>query len=290
MPTLPLVAVIGPAEPEMFRAFVDHYRSCGVTDILIAFHFTPRAPAERRQAVLDACHDLVGPPAIISQGPFHEYLHGDLRDHLRRRAGTGWQVLADYDEFHFYPAPATELIAAAEDAGSDHVGGVMLDRVTADGALAGWSPALGLDRSYPLGGFLTSRLLGGNPRKVVLAHSSVELILGSHRSPSGSPVNDPLVPVHHFKWRAGVQEDLRTRVDEMTSGGWREVSPATRIEATTLLEHLRGNDGRIDVTDPGLMFQPVSLSELPPGWAVASRDVATRYREFRRWSAPALRA
>jgi hypothetical protein len=284
MPSPPLIAVVGPVEPALFAAFVEHYRRQGVGDILVAFHFTPQAPESRRIAVLDACHALVGPPVLISQGPWHEHIHGDLRDQLRRRAGAGWQVLADIDEFHSYPATVPELIAAAEDRGSRQVGGVLLDRVAAQGVLAGWTAEKGLDAGYPLGGFLTSRLLGGNPRKVVLAHSSLELILGSHYSPAGHPANDPLVPVHHFKWRSGVLDDLRGRVAEHSRGAWTEVTPAIRTEAGAFLEHIRGNGGRIDVNDPRLMFQPVSLRELPAGWAAQSSDVAARYREYRRWS------
>jgi hypothetical protein len=284
MTNLPLIAVIGPVEPALFAAFVEHYRRQGVGDILVAFHFTPQAPESRRSAILDACHELVGAPVLISQGPWHEHIHGDLRDHLRRRCGTGWQVLADIDEFHSYPAPIPELIAAAEDSGSQQVGGVLLDRVAPQGILADWAAEQGLDASYPLGGFMTSRLLGGNPRKVVLAYSALELILGSHYSPAGYPTNDPLVPVHHFKWRSGVLDDLRGRVTEHSRGAWTEVSPAIRTEAGAFLEHIRSNGGHIDVNDPRLMFRPVSLRDLPAGWAAQSRDVAERYRGYRRWS------
>jgi hypothetical protein len=282
---LPLISVVGPVAPKMFAEFVAHYRSQGVGDILIAFHFTEHASRDRQAELLECCDRLVGRPVLVSTGPWHEHIHGDLRDHLRRRAGTGWHVLADVDEFHAYPRPPGELVAEAEDRGSGQVGGVLFDRVSADGALVDWAPEKGLDASYPLGGFLTSRLLGGNPRKVVLAHSSLPLILGSHYSPAGPPDNDPLVPVHHFKWTDAVLPDLRRRVTEHSSGAWWEVTPSIRTEAAALLEHLSNNGGRIDVTDPGLLFRPVSLDHLPDRWAPESRDVAERYREYRRWTA-----
>ncbi|MEU4160907.1 hypothetical protein [Actinoplanes sp. NPDC026670] len=282
---LPLIAVVGPVPPKMFAAFVDHYRSHGVDDVLVAFHFTEHASPDRRAELLECCEQLVGRPVLVSTGPWHEHIHGDLRDHLRRRAGTGWHVLADVDEFHGYPRPPEELVAEAEARGSRQVGGVLFDRVSADGALADWAPEKGLDASYPLGGFLTSRLLGGNPRKVVLAHSSLPLVLGSHYSPDGLPDDDLLVPVHHFKWTERVLPDLRRRVAEHSSGAWWEVTPAIRTEAAALLEHIENHDGRIDVTDPGMSFQPASVEHLPDRWAEESRDVAERYREYRRWSA-----
>ncbi|OIJ93631.1 hypothetical protein [Streptomyces colonosanans] len=59
------------------------------------------------------------------------------------------------------------------------VGGLMLDRVAADGRLAIWRPQSGLDRAFPLGGHLTHRILQGDPRKIVIAHSSVRAIAKS---------------------------------------------------------------------------------------------------------------
>lgn len=85
-------------------------------------------------------------------------------------------------------APIPDVIAAAEAAGSGVVGGVLLDRVRADGRIDGApppstpTPAAALDRAYPLAAFLTHRLLHGDPRKIVLAHCSISLELG-HRSP-----------------------------------------------------------------------------------------------------------
>jgi len=283
MSRLPLIAVIGPVEPHLFKEFIEHYRRVGVSDIFVAFHFIPEVPQHKRSAVLDVCNELVGPPALISQGPWHEDLHASLRDHLRSRAGTGWQILADIDEFHSYTDSPSDLIAAAEAVGSHQIGGILLDRVADDGKLCGWEPSKGLDATYSLGGFLTSRLLGGHPRKIVVAHSSVDLVLGSHRSVSGEPVNEPLVPVHHFKWRAGVLDDLKRRVEEHTRGSWREFTPAIRTEAAELLRHVEKNEGRIDVEDPSFMFQSVSLYEIPDNWSTMSRQVFIDYQQFRKW-------
>lgn len=285
----PLIAVLGPVEPGLLGAFTAHYRALGVIDFRLAFHFTNEAAPAAADAVLAACEELTGPPAIVSRGRWHETLHSELRDRLRAAAaaevGPGWHLLADIDEFQVHPQPLPTQIAAAERDGGLVVGGVLLDRVAADGRLTGWGPAPGpgglmggLDAAYPLGGFLTGRLLRGDPRKVVLAHSRAPLALGSHRSPGHRAGNAPLVAVHHFKWRPPVLEDLRGRVRHHTSGAWREETPAIRTEAARLLAHLDAHGGRIDVTDPRLGWRPVTLTGLPPWWPRAAARVAGEFQ------------
>ncbi|MEU1577608.1 hypothetical protein ABZ519_42020 [Streptomyces collinus] len=125
-------------------------------------------------------------------------------------------MIADVDELHDYPVPLTELIDAAETADSPIVEGLLLNRVSADGSMRPWSPEKGLDQTYPL---------GGNPGKIVAAHSSVRRGLASHRSLDEFPVNRPLVPVHHFKWRAEVLQALKRRGATYTTAAWRETGP-----------------------------------------------------------------
>jgi hypothetical protein len=279
MNSIPLIAVIGPVEPALLTEFVRHYRALGREQFLFAFHFTDQVATDTSDALVETCRAATGAgPAVLSRGPWHEPLHGELRDRLRELAGDGWHEIADIDEFHAHPAPVGAAIAAAEARNSPVIGGLLLDRVAADGSLRSWSPEVGLDVTYPLGGFLTAHMLGGNPRKVVLAHSSVPLTLGSHRSPAFRPVNEPLVPVHHFKWRHGIMDDLRRRVREHSSGTWDEITPAIRSEASRLLNHVEDHEGRIDVSDEHLAFTPVSLDRLPPDWTAATARLLSRLR------------
>lgn len=283
-----LIAVIGPVEPDLLRAFHAHYRALGVAEFRLAFHFTAAADPAAVDALLGVCEELIGPPRIVSRGPWHETLHSRLRDRLRAAAaadtGPGWHLIADSDEFQVHPVPPADQIAAAEADGRRVVGGVLLDRVTTDGRLTGWTPdpaagpVGGLDAAYPLGGFLTHRLLHGDPRKIVLAHSSVPLALGSHRSPGHRYAGAPLVAVHHFKWRPPVTADLRGRVRHHTSGAWREQTPAIRTEAARLLAHLREHGDRIDTAAPALDWRPVTLAQIPPWWPEAAARVAADFR------------
>ncbi|MFD0381381.1 hypothetical protein ACFQ2B_00075 [Streptomyces stramineus] len=170
------------------------------------------------------------------------------------------------------------MIVTAERAGRVVVGGLMLDRVTPDGRLAHWRPETGLDRAFPLGGHLTHRLLHGDPRKIVLVHAGVPVASGNHRAPGHKPDPGALACVHHFKWRAGVLDDLRRRAQNFASGNWAEHTPAVRDEAGRLLDHVEGHHGRIDVADPRLGFRRVTLDQLPAGWAAEARTIVTRWR------------
>lgn len=265
MPIPPLIAVIGPVEPDLLTAFVAHYRAHGVHRFVLAFHFPDHTSDEHRAQLLDTCGALGISPELVNVGPWHEQTNTRLRDELRAVAGPGWHLLADADEFHTYPSGLTDTLHEAASAGTGTVGGLMLDRIAADGQLRQWTPQQGLDHAYPLGGFLTHYLLRGDPRKIVLAHSSVPVASGNHRAPGHRPVNRPPVVVHHFKWRHGVDTYLQQRVTHLADGTWRSNSPAVLRESRRLLDHLARHGGHIAVDSPTLRLRPVTL-DAPPGW------------------------
>ncbi|MGW2697781.1 glycosyltransferase family 2 protein [Streptomyces sp. NPDC001296] len=274
----PLIAVVGPVEPALLTAWVSHYRTLGIERFHLAFHFTDHVDPDRRHQVQAACRELGIVPDAVSTGPWHEHTNPRLRDALRERAGAGWHLLADSDELHAYPAPLAEVIAAAEASGTGTVGGLMLDRVSADGSLTGWDPAEGLDAAYPLGAFLTHHLLRGDPRKIVLAHSGVAVASGNHRAQGHRPANRPPVVVHHFKWRDGVRRDVERRAEHSADGTWKTASPARLAEARRLLDHLQRHGGRIAVDSPRLGFRPVSLRTVPDWWAAEASRLVTTWR------------
>lgn len=279
MPANPaLIAVIGPVEPALLAAWTAHYRGLGIERFHVAFHFPEHVPDAWRHQLVAASHEVGITPAAVSTGPWHEHTNIELRESLREQAGTGWHLLADADELQTYPAPLDEVIATAEADGHRVVGGLMLDRVAADGSLAHWRPETGLDRAFPLGGHLTHRLLKGDPRKIVLVRSGVAVASGNHRAPGHKPDPEALACVHHFKWRSGVLDDLRRRVERFASGDWTEHTPAVRDEAGRLLDHTGRHGGRIDVADPRLAFRRVSLDRLPAGWEREAQTIATAWR------------
>ncbi|NYV75903.1 hypothetical protein [Streptomyces sp. UH6] len=273
---LSLVAVIGAVEDELLREFAAHYTKLGVGEFFVGFHFPDHVPEEERERTLGTWRRLAGPPALVSTGPWHEHLHGELRDRLRAAAGEGWHLIADSDEFHAYPLSLEETVARAEATGHPLVNGVLLDRLAADGGLAGAGDAPDLDTRYPVGGFLTARLTRGNPRKVVLARSDVPLALGSHYSPTVRIDVDEVrdIPVvHHFKWRPPVLDDLRRRIEMHRSGAWTEVTDTLPEEAERYLDHLLAHGGRVDGGALGIAFRPVSLARVPDWWEAEARQI-----------------
>ncbi|MFJ4962271.1 hypothetical protein EES43_06945 [Streptomyces sp. ADI96-02] len=274
----PLIAVVGPVEPPLLASWVRHYRWLGVERFLIAFHFPEHVPDQQRHELQAASHELGIIPTGISNGPWHEHTNTQLRDALRHRAGQGWHLLADADEFQQYPAPLREVIAQAEDSGHRVVGGLMLDRIAASGHLTGWRPGGGLDLAYPLGGHLTHRLLHGDPRKIVLARHDVTVSGGNHRAPGQHPDADRICAVHHFKWRSGVLDDLRRRIQHFSTGTWQEQTPAVRDEASRLLSHVDQHGAKINISDPQFAFRRVSLDRIPFTWPSEARRIVTTWQ------------
>ncbi|WP_431774880.1 glycosyltransferase family 2 protein [Streptomyces cucumeris] len=273
-----LIAVVGPVEPSLLAAWVRHYRWLGIERFLIAFHFPEHVPHVRRHELQASIRELGIIPTGTSTGPWHEQTNSQLRDALRHRAGPGWHLLADADEFQQYPAPLTEVIAQADRSGQRVVGGLMLDRVAACGRLTGWRPEGGLDLAYPLGGHLTHRLLHGDPRKIVLARDDVAVSSGNHRAPGYRPDAYRICAVHHFKWRSGVVDDLRRRVQHYTSGTWKEHTPAVRDEASRLLAHVGRHGGVINTSDPRFAFRRVGLDRMPFNWPTEAHGIFTTWR------------
>ncbi|WP_017600169.1 glycosyltransferase family 2 protein [Nocardiopsis lucentensis] len=286
--TPPLIAVIGPVETPLLQAWVEHYRTLGISVFHLALHVPEHALPGTEQRLRDTLASRGITPALVKHGPWHETTNAHLRDRLRARAGKGWHLIADSDEFHTFPTSLADTIATAEQAGHAIVRGLMLDRVARTGALTAWPPpereprGAGLrehlDAAYPLGGWLTHRLLLGDPRKIVLARADVPLTTGNHRAPGHHPADGQVVVVHHFKWRFGVEADLRRRIVRFTSGTWTETSPAVRHEADRFLTHLGDNQGRINTADPALAFRPVRLDYTPPTWQDEAHPILTQWR------------
>lgn len=273
---LALIAVIGPVEPPLLRAWCGHYRSLGVRRFVVALH-APEV-SERLDTLAEVLHTQTGHhPTLIAHGPWHEHTNQELRDRLRGLAGAGWHLLADADEFQQHPGGLDTSLQLAHRTGGA-VAGLLLDRVAASGRFLPWDASLGLDRTYPLGGLLTHELLGGDPRKIVLADSSIQLASGNHRAPGHRPDPGHVVAVHHFKWRSGVLADLRRRVERFGSGTWAELSPAVRWEAQRLLGHVEAHAGRLDVAGGPVEFRPVTLEELPVWWPATARRVMRDWR------------
>lgn len=277
-----LVVVAGAVEPALLREFFAHYRRLGVERFLVGFHFDEDAADAEVAAQVAECRRLEVFPEIVTRGTWTSATNAPIRDELRRRAGPGWHVIADIDEFQHHPDSVRETILRAVEHGTRHAEGLLFDRVAATGSLEGWQPQTGLDASYPLGAFFTHLVLDGDPRKVMVVHASVEVASGNHRvltEPRRSPM--PPLPVHHFKWRGGTTAYLRGRARRF-EGSQDPEERSMRREALRLLAHLERQGGAIGVDRPELGFRPTSTQKLPPAWSVDAKRVS-RYWWETRW-------
>src|SRR4051812_1577491 len=143
---------------------------------------------------------------------------------------------------------------------------------------------------FPLGGFFTHLVTGGDPRKVMAACSEVSLGSGNHWAPGLriGAAHVPALPVYHFKWRAGCREYLRHRAETFAESR-KSDEVAMRMECNAAAGYLEYNGGRIAVEDPILEFRECNTKTPPPGWDCASARVA-EYWWLTRWHAPRHRS
>lgn len=245
--TIRFVSVVG-ADTGLLDAAITHYRGLGVESFHIARHIESfEDPDFQRSQDVIARHGLSF--AAVHQGPWDEDLNAYLIRAQMRRHPDDWWVVADLDEFHVYDRPLTDVIAACETGGYDHVKGALLDRVAADGSLIALNPSESVWTQYPLAGLVTLRIPGAGSSKVTLALGRVQLHLGQHGALTGRPMpaEEAFPQVHHFKWNDSVLPRLIRREQAYSSGGWHLTYPDTVDESRRMLTHLDANGGRIDV-------------------------------------------
>jgi tetratricopeptide (TPR) repeat protein len=184
-----------------------------------------------------------------------EALHEQQRRTGCRLAGAvpeTWIMHTDLDEFHQFPAPLGEIVAAAEAQQIDAVIGWFLDRVARDGSLPIVRSSPTLWEQFPIGCRLTARVMRTVTQKIMLARFGVPVRYGHHHPVAHA--NLGLVPlgradqyvVHHFKWRG----DSLVRIQWSLSQP--NIQPKWKKEATRFLTWLKANGGRINLEDPSL--------------------------------------
>ncbi len=270
---------MGPSARDLIKPFAAHYRALGVTEWRLAVHFPGGTQPSDREQLLTALQDAFGPPDLVSEGDWLVPTNGILRDRLRASAQANWHLLADADEFQFHPGGIAKTIARCRTSATRFATGLFVDRLGAGGdvAAAAGTPA-DLDRHFPWGSFLTAEIARGDPRKVTLAHRDVKVGSPGNHFVWDDPVEAPApMPVHHFKWRAGVREYLEHRV--LTFEHRTEPrEQVVRSEAERALEFLSELQ---QIGSDRLATFPASLNELPPDWPAISAPV-WRYWQFER--------
>lgn len=123
-----------------------------------------------------------------------------------------WVWTVDSDEFvSLDPGFLSQLIVSPY----DYLGGTLIDRFAPLGAL---NPVLGttsIFAQFPVQALFTADILKGSSTKVPLSRPVVRLGPGLHRvleDPASVKRAELAVPVHHFKWTAGLVERIESRL------------------------------------------------------------------------------
>jgi len=234
--------------------WLTHYLRLGADRLLIGVYddVSPeaRAAIERFTAGF--------PATIFSQtwSGNHELVQEDQRRSACRVAGASpgtWIVHTDLDEFHEFPAPLPETVAAAEARNFNVIFGQFLDRVAGDGSLPPIQPAPSIWEQFPVKCHLTAKILRGCTRKVMLAKFHAPCGPGHHNANNmrvGFPIGAAhQYIVHHFKWHRDVIERLLWGMSQPNA------NVIWKSEGRTFLKWLKSNNWRIDLAKAGALSE-----------------------------------
>ena len=246
-----LVTVVG-AYAGMLPHMLSHYRSLGVEEFIIHAHASTcedRVLSEIRE-ITDA---YGGQVASVNVGPWLTGMNAALYTSSRAERPEDWFILADQDELQVYPDSLKSIINYCERYGYTFIEGSLIDRISETGRLNEVQTGVPVWEQFPLGAMISGRLLGSVINKIVAVKGGVQLIDGQHRAYSGfgCPPSSVYVPVHHFKWVAGVEVQLENRV----ALNRRLRPPSTDLytaECERFLAYYREN-GCFKVDEPRLM-------------------------------------
>lgn len=251
MPTPHLVTTVGGSEAPTLEPMLRHYIGLGVKSVFLNLHLWEESDAirEKVNAVARRCGVRVTETYV---GDWHDFQQESYA-RPRRNYPNDWFILADSDELQEYDGPLEDIVAECEDHGWDHVKGCFVDRLAEDGRFPELDAVRPLEEQFPLGAMLTYPVLRGDPRKATLVRGALYVAPGQHfaYSPLGCPPEVRFVPVHHYKWTAGLPERLRLRVEQMKREGVEHWTESQRF-----LDYIEAAGGRIDVQDESLLVAP----------------------------------
>lgn len=239
-----LVTMVG-GKIEALAHMLEHYRSIGIESFFVNLHLADEQDPAREQ-VEEIAHRFGCGIASVTVGHWQLVLQ-QLYLKPREQYPSDWFLLADQDEFQVYPAAIQDVI---QDCGRwDYIRGCFVDRIARDGRFPALLPEKPVWDQYPLGGMLTSQILRGDPRKVVAVRGPLTLKKGNHHAYEGTacPSRDYYIPVHHFKWTAGLEARLDERAKSLQQGGFQQWHESERF-----VEYCRLSGGRIYLDDPNL--------------------------------------
>jgi hypothetical protein len=241
-----LITLAG-AHVDVLPHMLEHYRSLGIESFFVNLNLSHEQDPVREQ-VAEITRRFGCGIAGITIGDWH-LLQQQVYLEQRELYPSDWFILADQDELQIYPADLADVIA---DCGSwDYIRGCFVDRIARDGGFPEVDAARPVWDQFPLGGFITALIGGGDPRKVVAVKGALPIRKGNHHAYEGRPCpsRQYYIPVHHFKWTANVAGRLEARAEAMKRHGTLEWTESARF-----VEYHRAAGGRIRVEDPKLLI------------------------------------
>jgi hypothetical protein len=256
-----LAAVVDVKRPLLVQHFITHYKSLGVelADFLIVVNFQDVSEQNSRGAKtvkksLERCNISF----VSWTGPFTTGVkHVHLLHLVSTRVSThDWIIWADSDEFHHFPMRVVDFVDLVGRNSSTAVRGYLVDRLAREGELHPIRAGQNIQVQFPLQCQITTRLLKGNIRKVVLTKGSY-VDAGHHAIPSWAYFSDRgtahLLPpwltqsrvswwndsvyIAHYKWTAGAVEYLKSRMatySERKLSWWPESSRLVHYNGSLL--------------------------------------------------------
>ena len=240
-----LVTVVGGCV-DVLPHMLAHYRALGIESFFIHAQVPdPHDPLLDR--IEEMTRDAGCTIASIAAGAWRHDTNRELYQRTRQGRPDDWFLIADQDELQVYPRELPRILEDCDQSGYEYIEGCFLDRFARDGSFPPVSPAPSLWQQFPLAGFVSAPLLRANPNKIVAAKGRVQLGSGQHFALSGCgcPNEELYIPVHHFKWVAGIVDHLERRAHFRRERGDRYWEESQRF-----VDYCRAHDGRLDVADP----------------------------------------
>lgn len=234
---------------EIVPHFIKHYEDLGVTRILLACR--NRDVFERVQAYAQGHRARVSfkdTPHYATMDKERYQLAMLQEEYLHR---NDWVMHVDIDEFQEYPVPLMELVEDMNLHNDWAIRGHLVDRIAADGLLRPILPSPSIFEQFPIEAHVTQAIRRGWTQKIMLARARVRLAGGGHHDTLNARYSRVPVGlagdyrVHHFKWTAGVDDDLAARG---RTGG---VSVSYAEECRRFLRHYREH-ARISLSTQGM--------------------------------------
>jgi len=229
----------------MLDHMLRHYRESGIDSLLVNIQLEDRGDPLYEQ--VHAISKKYGAQInSVFVGKWLQSVNPYLYRHTLEQAPNDWFILADADELQVYLGDIRVAVESVSSAGYDYIEGFLIDRVARDGGFPEVSAKTRLWDEFPMAGLITFPLLRANILKVAAAKGAVRIAPGQHYAYQGTgcPHERYYIPVHHFKWTAGLLGRLRKRVEF-----YKSIGDGLWLESQRVLSYCEKYGGRINVNE-----------------------------------------